>query len=525
MSTVRVQRQLTSNKTVHLPEGRVRRLTVGAGTSNLHIIGHPKGTVCDGIVITGGNGNTMPPQSGDAVECTYTGPTYLNYDSGKSSLEAVDGDYVWIYPVDESGEPLEEPTVPRFIGGFMAEVAYNVDGELIYRTGLTSPFFSSDQDFGNASPDLTTTDVWEGFFSLYSWKVYKLDVNVCKNITIENVNFSGKYSAGAVIGVNDTPNLLSTFYVDGLTIRNCKFKNSWGQCSYLVRCMNILVDNIYMKSCGDQNSGNGYALELQQCNQAIVTNIVGERASRAVSIDGSAYAVVVRNVRASNMRGSLIDWHGGMGFGMIWADVRQVGLPNMTFADEQISLGNATHKGVCWGVNIKRCSATEIQILHNSQVEFDNISCFLINAAGTGGIMSGPRRIKFNGDRGPSSITREIQSSSSPVDGTIIEINEESFPDGFFWGASFIRILDTSANDYSIYMNNVTMQRQTNSISHMSFAGTGDLHTEFSNVSFTGGSGTRVVVSAPTMTNAGGLWSNVTCNGTPILKLAGQDSA
>lgn len=55
------------------------------------------------------------------------------------------------------------------------------------------------------------------------------------------------------------------------------------------------------------------------------------------------------------------------------------------------------------------------------------------------------------------------------------------------------------------------------------FAGVGSLTTNLTNVSFTGGSGTRVVVSAPSMSDGGGSWSGVTCNGTGLSKELGSD--
>lgn len=521
----RLQAQVYSNNVIRLPREVRGSITISQGMENIKFIGHPLGTTWTAgtracVTIVGGDANTMPPQADDAYELTNISAGFLEYDGGKGSSLS-EGDYVWIYPVDGGGNPIEEVTANnRLIGGFATVITNVTSTHADYDKSLANVSRSEYASDYSTGQDLSDTGTWDEYFTELTWKVYKINVIPARNISFENITFQGTYITGDTLASNYPGTLIGAFYCNGLTIKNCSFKNVWAQHLYIARCSEVFINNITQQSCGHHAAGSGYSCELTQCTRSIADGVYAERVGRVVTVDGSGYGIIIKNVKGWNLRGGIVDWHGGLGFGMKWFHIQQMNKPNMTFADQLISLGNGTHEGPLRGVTVLGCIATEFQVFHDGEAHFYDSSFYHIHAVGTGGIMSFARYIKVCSG---VHLDSAILIANSPPGGNFTTLeNAGPFLDPGYWGSAFVRGTDTGSAPITLSIFSSVIHRNIQTVPHCSFAGTGTLTTQIQSSQFLGGTGTRVIVSAPAMTDGGGTWSDVTVNGVAVTKSAAQ---
>lgn len=509
MGWVHAQIVASANSEILLPPRLWGSVTVLAGTPNVTIRAAAGGSIIrnphsQGILVGTGSGNDLPatydtdwPITGWTDEETFTVDGFPSWAAGT---------YLWVYPVDK-GEAVADGD-GRPIGGFIAKVASNIDDVVVIADPMPTGFVTN-------------------FASIFAdgWQ--------CRPIATpaRNINILGRLELMGQnnLGVSGSPQGIFAHLVDGLRIEDAHTLNHYSQGMYLARCNNLQVTQVSNRNCGSHNAGAGYLIELDQCKDVVAQGIYGEGPGRPLTVSKSAFGHVITDLTGKGCRTAIGDWHGGGSYGNTWRRwSRFPGLVGATFAEGNIETGNTTHTGPALGLTIEDSAVQCIQVKNNCDVTLKRCTVDMVQfQSGTihEAFAALPAKVRLEQCQNGFSWNTAVVQGTLGCDAEVTIVDGSynlTGAKGLVGSADATYKMITAGFDMTLSIDSVVCSQNTTSTPFVNIEGTGTLTSIMDAPVFTGGAGTRTVVSAPNMTDGGGTWSGVTVNGSAVTKAAGQ---
>lgn len=127
--------------------------------------------------------------------------------------------------------------------------------------------------------------------------------NPLENISIDGFYFDIRHS--------ELINVIQTYYVDGLTIKNIRSTGQGGSTLAINATLNGIIDNIDVKNSSNRSPGRGYAVKVHSgSSNLLITNVLGDFVRHNVDIAGASKNINVENCTGINTSSSCYGLHG-----------------------------------------------------------------------------------------------------------------------------------------------------------------------------------------------------------------------